>query len=138
MTQANFRGSCLCGAVQYEVAGEPQRFHHCYCSRCRKATGTGHASNIMIRPGQLHWIRGEELIRYYKVQGAQRFANCFCSVCGGRLPRYVKETDMIVIPAGSLDSDPAIKPGARIFWGSRASWSCGDDGVPVHAEYPPA
>lgn len=136
MTQANFRGSCLCGSVRYEISGEPLRFYHCHCSRCRKATGTGHASNMMIKPGSIQWIRGEELIRSYKVPEAQRFTNCFCANCGGRLPRYVKETDMIIIPAGSLDSESPIKPQARIFWDSRAGWSCGGDGLPVHAEYP--
>jgi hypothetical protein len=137
MTKPTFRGSCLCGSVQYEISGEPKKFYHCHCSRCRKATGTGHASNMMIKPGSIKWTRGEELIRYYKVPEAKRFTNCFCANCGGRLPRYVKETDMIIIPAGSLDSDPVIRPGARIFWGSRADWSCGGDGLPVQPEYPP-
>lgn len=136
MTQASFLGSCLCGSVRYEISGEPAKFYHCHCLRCRKATGTGHASNLLVKPGSLKWIKGEELIRFYKVPEAKRFTNCFCNVCGGRLPRYVKETDMIIIPAGSLDSDPVIKPGARIFWDSRANWSCGGDGIPVHSEYP--
>ena len=137
MPETTLKGSCLCGAVKYEATGEPARFYHCHCSRCRKASGTGHASNLLIKPGAIKWIRGEELIKSYKVPEAKRFTNCFCSVCGGRVPRYVKETDFIVIPAGSLDSDPTIRPQARIFWDSRASWSChGDDNLPVHAEYP--
>jgi hypothetical protein len=136
MTQPSFRGSCLCGSVQYEISGEPKKFYHCHCRRCRKASGTGHASNLLIKPGAIKWNRGEELIKSYKVPEAKRFTNCFCSVCGGRVPRYVKETDFIVIPAGSLDNDPTIRPQARIFWGSRASWSCGGDGLPVHSEYP--
>ena len=136
MTQPSFRGSCLCGSVRYEITGDPQRFYHCHCSRCRKASGTGHASNLFIKPGAIKWIKGEELIKSYKVPEAKRFINCFCSNCGGRVPRYVKETDFIVIPAGSLDSDPTIRPQARIFWDSRASWSCGGDGLPVHSVYP--
>ena len=136
MTQPSFRGSCLCGSVQYEISGEPKKFYHCHCRRCRKASGTGHASNLLIKPGAIKWNRGEELIKSYKVPEAKRFTNCFCSVCGGRVPRYVKETDFIVIPAGSLDSDPTIRPQAHIFWDSRASWSCGGDGLPVHSEYP--
>ena len=136
MTQAAFQGSCLCGSVRYEINGEALRFYHCHCTRCRKATGTGHASNMMIKPGSIKWIQGEELIRYYKVPEAKRFTNCFCAHCGGRLPRYVKETDMIIIPAGSLDGEPPIRPQARIFWGSRADWSCGD-GLPVYPEYAP-
>lgn len=138
MTQSTFRGSCLCGAVQYEISGDAQRFYHCHCSRCRKASGTGHASNLIIKPGSINWIKGEELIKAYKVPEAKRFARHFCSLCGSSVPRYVKETDFIVIPAGSLDSDPTIHPQARIFWDSRASWSCGGDGIPVYSEYPTA
>lgn len=28
-----------------------------------------------------------------------------------------------------------IRPQARIFWDSRASWSCGGDDLPVYSEY---
>lgn len=135
MTSPTFRGSCLCGAVQYEISGEPTKFYHCHCQRCRKATGTGHASNLLVKPGSIKWLKGEELIKGYKVPEAIRFTNRFCSVCGSRVPRYAKEIDTIVIPAGSLDSEPPISPQARIFWDSRANWSCSGDELPVHSEY---
>ena len=134
MTSPNFRGSCLCGAVQYEVSGEPTKFYHCHCQRCRKVTGTGHASNLFLQPGSIKWLKGEELIRLYKVPEAKRFSNCFCTNCGSRVPRYVKESDAVILPAGSLDSEPTIHPQARIFWDSRANWSCSDE-LPVHSEY---
>ena len=136
MTQPIFRGSCLCGSVQYEISGDAQRFYHCHCARCRKSTGTGHATNLLVKPGTIKWTKGEELIKVYKVPEAKRFARHFCPACGGQVPRYVKETDFIVIPAGSLDSDPTIKPQGRIFWDSRADWSCTGDGLPTYSEYP--
>lgn len=137
MTQStSLSGSCLCGAVQYEVSGVPTRFYHCHCSRCRKSTGTGHASNLFLEHGSLRWVRGEELVRSYKVPEAKRFARQFCIECGSPLPRAVRDTDMVIIPAGSLDVEPAIKPQSRIFWDSRAKWSCGGDGIPVYGEYP--
>lgn len=136
MTSSTFRGSCLCGAVQYEISGAPTKFYHCHCQRCRKATGTGHASNLFLQPGSINWLKGEELIRLYKVPEAKRFSNCFCTNCGSRVPRYVKEVDAVIIPAGSLDSEPPIQPQARIFWDSRANWSCSGDNLPVHSEYP--
>jgi hypothetical protein len=134
MTSSTFGGGCLCGAVQYEISGEATKFYHCHCKRCRKASGTGHASNLLIKPGSMKWLKGEELIRSFKVPEAQRFTSRFCSVCGSQVPRYVKETNFIVIPAGSLDSEPPILPQGRIFWDSRASWSCNGDELPVHAE----
>ena len=135
MAQTTLKGSCLCGAVKYEVAGEPQRFYHCHCSRCRKATGTGHASNLFLQPGLLRWLSGEEQIRSFKVPEAQRFTNNFCITCGSRLPRQA--TDTVVIPCGSLDDEVPIKPQARIFSGSRTAWSCSGDALPTYPEYAP-
>ncbi len=137
MTQTTLHGSCLCGGVRYEISGDAQRFYHCHCRRCRKVSGTGHASNLLLKPGNLRWLQGEELIHAYKVPEAERFTNRFCRVCGSQVPRYVKETDFFVIPAGSLDDDAPLSPQARIFWESRADWSCSGDEIPRHAEYPP-
>lgn len=137
MTSLNLSGGCLCGAVRYEISGTPQRFYHCHCQRCRKSTGTGHASNIMLTPERFVWTAGEALIARYKVPEAERFTRCFCTQCGSPLPRQVPELGVAVIPAGSLDSELPITPQARIFWDSRAAWSCSGDDIPVHAEYPP-
>jgi len=135
MSETVLKGSCLCGAVQYEVIGEPQRFYHCHCSRCRKASGTGHASNLFMSPATLRWLAGEESIHAFKVPEAQRFTNTFCATCGGRLPREAKDVNAVVVPAGSLDDVPPIKPQARIFSASRASWSCEGDSLPSYPEH---
>jgi hypothetical protein len=138
MSQSTLKGGCLCGAVRYEVTGEPKRFYHCHCSRCRKATGTGHASNLFLQPGTLTWLSGAEQVRSFKVPEAQRFTNSFCANCGGRVPRQPQGANVVVIPAGSLDDEAPMQPQGRIFCGSRAAWSCSGDALPVHAEAPPA
>jgi hypothetical protein len=137
MSQSTLNGSCLCGAVRYEVTGEPKRFYHCHCSRCRKATGTGHASNLFLQPGSLRWLSGDEQVREFKVPEALRFGNNFCTTCGSRLPRQAQDQDFVVIPAGSLDVAAPIRPQARIFCESRTSWSCSDDTIPAYAKLPP-
>lgn len=136
MDNMTFRGSCLCGSVQYELIGEPKRFYHCHCARCRKATGTGHASNIMVKPENFRWLQGEPLLHRYKVPDAERFYTHFCSNCGSGMPREVPELGVIVIPAGSLDHEIPIRPEARIFWDSRTEWSCSGDGISTYPEYP--
>ncbi len=138
MQNADIRGSCLCGEVRYRIEGEVKRFYHCHCSRCRKASGTGHASNLMVTAVEVHWLSGEHLVRRFKVREAERFASQFCIDCGSPLPRVVPELGAVVIPAGSLDSNAPLDPQARIFWGSRISWSCGNDGLPTFHQYPPA
>lgn len=136
MSKVKLKGSCLCGAVHYVVVGEPTRFYHCHCSRCRKSSGTGHATNLFVAGSQLEFTRGEELVRRYKIPEAERFTRQFCSQCGSSIARVVSELNGIVIPAGSLDSDPPIMPQARIYWDSRAQWSCGEDSLPKFAELP--
>ena len=137
MAEENFKGSCLCGSVQYELSGEPKRFYHCHCRRCRKASGTGHATNIMVKSDSFTWRKGESLLKRFKVPDAERFYNQFCSQCGSAMPRHVPEIGMVVTPAGSLDCEITLRPQARIFWDSRSAWSCSGDQLPVFAEYPP-
>jgi len=131
------KGSCLCGAVEYEISGTPNKFYHCHCQRCRKASGTGHCSNIiMMKPEEVEWRKGEGMLSHYQVPEAIRFSTCFCKNCGSLLPRVAADGSMAVIPAGSLDTDPGIEPQARIFWGSRSDWSCGNADITIFSEYP--
>ena len=134
--QVTVNGSCLCGSVKYEATGELQSFYYCHCQRCRKATGTGHASNIRVAPQtSVNWCEGEEFLARYKVPEAERFFNCFCTKCGSAMPRVVPELDAVVIPAGTLDCDLPLKPQARIFWDSRVEWSCDSGELPTYTEY---
>ena len=136
MSKKTFTGGCLCGGVRYRASGEVLRFYHCHCGRCRKTNGTGHASNIMLKGDALEWLQGEALLGHYKVPEAERFYNRFCKQCGSPLPRDVPNHGLLIIPAGTLDSDPGIRPEARIFWDSRAEWSCEAGELPTYSEYP--
>lgn len=137
VSKIKFNGSCLCGSVVYEVEGDFKRFSHCHCQRCRKSTGTGHASNILVSPlSSLKWTLGESLLARYKVPQAKRFYNCFCSRCGSPMPREIAQLDAVLIPAGSADSQLPEIPQNRIFWDSRALWSCPAGDLPVYSEYP--
>jgi len=136
MSSSEFAGSCLCGAVSYEITGTPFAFFHCHCRRCRKSNGTGHASNVLLKPESFTWTAGEDNLGGFQVPDAERFRTVFCKTCGSPLPRATPDLSMAVIPAGSLDTEPPLKPTARIFWDSRTDWSCAEGGVPAWAEYP--
>jgi hypothetical protein len=138
MTETNglLRGSCLCGSVTYAIRGPFSKFAHCHCTRCRKATGAAHASNIYLNPEQLTWISGEDVVARFDLPSAASFARWFCRNCGGPVPRVSRSGRTVVVPAGTLDDHPNKKPKARIFCGSEAAWACGADDTPRYAEYP--
>src|SRR2546428_579257 len=119
-------GSCLCGSVAYRVRLPFKQFAHCHCKRCRKATGTGHATNLYVDRPNFEWVRGEELTARFDLPSAKSFATTFCRNCGSPLPHPTRSGRTVVVPAGSLDDEPSISPQARIFWESRAEWACSD------------
>jgi hypothetical protein len=131
------RGSCLCGDVTYEVRKPYLRFAHCYCGRCRKATGSSHATNLYVAPPQFSWLSGEHLTRRFDLPSASSFATTSCSSCGSPLPHFTRSGREVVIPAGTLDEAPDAKPQMNIFWDSRASWVCTTGELPSYPEYSP-
>ena len=129
------RGSCLCGGVAFEIDGPPNVFLYCHCSRCRKAHGTLHSALFLIDPPQLNWLQGEHLIERFKVEGAARYMHAFCRTCGSSLPQDHAHPP-VVVPAGTLDDDPGVKPSCHIFTGSKAPWYEIPGDLPQFDEYP--
>ena len=131
------RGSCLCGGVGFVIT-EPVRIaRYCHCGRCRKARAAAHAANLLVSEAALTFTRGRERLVSYKVPEALRFTQTFCRDCGGKLPRVDPERKLAVVPMGSLDDDPGIRPQEHIFTSEKAAWDEISDGLPQHAAYPP-
>ena len=136
MSQVTVHGSCLCGSVKYEIRGEAKRFYHCHCNRCRKASGAGFTSNLLVTPKtSITWLQGESFLAKYKVPESSRFYNRFCLKCGATMPYVLSLLDAVIVPAGSLDTGAPIMPQGHAFWDSRSEWSC-VEGLPVFSEYP--
>ncbi|WP_167084903.1 GFA family protein [Rhizomicrobium palustre] len=114
-------GSCQCGAVRFEIRGNFESFFLCHCRRCRKDTGSVHASNLFSSTATVVWHSGQDKIRHYQIP-ATRHAKSFCSECGSALPSVQMEGTLLVVPAGSLDDEIVISPNAHICFSSRAAW----------------
>jgi hypothetical protein len=123
------QGRCLCGAVAFELRGLPERMHNCHCSRCRRARSAAHATNAFYRREQLRWIRGEAEVVSFALPGAKRFGQAFCRHCGSTVARIVESTGYVVVPCGSLDGSPGMRPLNHIYTGSKAPWYEITDGL---------
>jgi len=69
------RGGCLCGAVAYEARVPIAKFANCYCSRCRKATGSTYSANFYVSPEAFKWTDGEALVVRYDLPQARRLCD---------------------------------------------------------------
>ncbi len=122
MSEQILRGSCLCKSVRYEVRPPFLRFGHCYCSRCRKATGGVRSTNIAVNSDQFRWTQGEEMIKRYDLPEAKSFARQICSTCNSPVPHKSRDGQRVIVPTGTLDDVPPGKPSVHAYWSSRVSW----------------
>ena len=128
------KGSCLCGAVTYEISGSPQLIGHCHCSMCRKSHGAAFATWAIIDPDQFRWTSGvESVAAYASSPGRERR---FCKSCGSPLvaTHSGKITEVVL---GTVDADPGMRPREHIFVGSKAPWYEITDTLPQFERWPP-
>ena len=130
-----YNGSCLCGNIAYEVIGEFEKFFFCHCRYCRKDTGSAHASNLFSSTAKLKWLKGENEIRTYNYNNSGHIKS-FCPNCSSALPNIQMDGKLLVVPAGSLDSDITIVPTGHIFQNEKANWDCGLEEIPRYGELP--
>ena len=128
-------GSCLCGAVRYEITGPLTGALNCHCSMCRKAHGAAYRSRARVKSRDFRWLQGEELLTWYESSpGTHRG---FCSACGAKLlSRFDYDPSAYGLPLGALDGDPGVKPRRHVFVAYKAPWFEISDDLPQHAELP--
>ena len=125
MTENSLRtGSCLCKQISYSFPSEAVvSAHHCHCEDCRKSTGSGKATIIIILDQALK-ISGA--IKYFTVVGSDgnKVSRGFCEVCGSPLISSVDGYDGTkFIKAGSLDDSSWVEINSS-FWADTAmDWS---------------
>ncbi|HEU4614207.1 MAG TPA: GFA family protein [Kofleriaceae bacterium] len=112
-------GSCLCGALRYEVDGELDGVWMCHCSNCRKTSG-GAGNMIVIVPRErFRWLSGEDHRVTYALRPTYTITRC--KTCGTPLPAEEDERN-IYLTAGTFDEPLGVGIKNHIFYGSRADW----------------
>jgi hypothetical protein len=121
-----YTGSCLCGAVRYEITGRISPIVLCHCSKCRKANGSAFHSGSLCRPTKFRWVSGQDRINTFRTDSG--YTTQFCRTCGSPVPSPPNAEGYVVLPTGALDQDPGSRPICHIFVGSKAPWwEIGDD-----------
>ena len=113
------RGSCVCGAVAYEVADEFRYCLNCHCSDCRKATGSAFKPFAGIERIKLVMTKGEGKRRLF---GDDKGHDVRFRICGSFLFSVVREGAYVHVTLGSLVDAPSVRPTAHIFVSEKAPW----------------
>jgi len=114
-------GECLCGRVQFSMKDKFKAFYQCHCKQCQQLTGTAFASNLFTDTDNIEWHSGQDNIISYEHE-TRGFSKSFCKTCGSALPVINKSKTSLLVPAGSLNELPDLKPQANIFSAEEACW----------------
>lgn len=126
-------GSCLCGAVTFEVAGELPAPDACHCTACRKTSGHFYAGSDVKRDKLT--VRGLEHVTWF--QSSEKIRRGFCRTCGCSLffdpPAHV---DWMAVSMGAFDTPTRTKLAIHIFVADKGDYYELGDGVPQAADIP--
>ncbi|MBL8594875.1 MAG: GFA family protein [Devosia sp.] len=124
------KGSCLCGAVRFEVIGELAPPTACHCSKCRKHTGHYEAGTDVPRSALT--VFGEEKVGWY--HSSEKVRRGFCTICGSSLffdPIY---RDWVGICMGAFDTPTNTHLAMHIFVADKGDYYDIADGLPQNLQ----
>jgi len=132
-----YTGGCACGAIRYEVSGEPAVMVDCQCRDCQRDSGTGHGSHLTF-VGADAKVTGSASTWETTGEGGTRKSRGFCPTCGA--PVYLTFPDIpeiFIASAASLD-DPARYTPQIVTWTAAGhAWDHLDPALPKFDMMPP-
>lgn len=78
-----YKGSCMCGSVQFSFECEPRFVGECVCESCRRAHGASVVCWVGVKEPQFTIDSDESSLIWY--QSSAESERGFCSTCGTRI-----------------------------------------------------
>ena len=112
-----------CGQLRYTATGSPTITGHCYCTDCRKASGSGFIPFVGFPAAALTFNGVTLQFASTSARGTPAVRN-LCPTCGSLVFGGIAGVDTShTIYAGSLDDPSAFEPAVAIFTAGRPDWA---------------
>ena len=130
------RGRCLCGAISYEIDGEPVIVAHCHCTDCQRLSGAGHTTGAMFPADQVR-VRGDASEFRLESAAGSVVTRTFCPRCGSQLfGRNSRMAGHVTVAVGTLDDPDGVEPQVVVFARTRRSWDTVVGDLPTFDDQP--
>ena len=129
------KGSCLCGAVEYEVDQFAMPITHCHCRTCRKSHAAAFSSNAGVKREHFRWLKGEDKLSTFE-SSPEKFRH-FCSICGSHLMGERPAQPHVIVRVATLDEDPGSRPAMHIWCSHDVPWLQDGENVLFYEEWQP-
>ncbi|TRM68038.1 Mss4-like protein [Schizophyllum amplum] len=124
-TTTKYFGSCLCGAVNFELAEAPLQHNLCHCLNCQKASGSAFASNLFVKREKITITKGKDQLKSWADCGTRSgkpLHRTFCGVCGSPLLGYPELNPKVATVASSALDVKQWGPRKEGFTENKRSW----------------
>jgi hypothetical protein len=130
------RGGCMCGAIRYQIAGEPMFGGHCQCRDCQHESGGGHVS-FMAFPADAVKLEGTPHFFEKKAESGNTIRRGFCPTCGCSVVGATSGLPGVtMISVGGLDDPSVFKPEFVCYTARGHVWDLVDPGLPSFPKMP--
>lgn len=133
-----YTGGCACGAIRYEITGEPLVSVDCQCRDCTRESGTGHASHLVFLQTSAS-LSGKASQWDMTADSGNKKTRSFCSTCGS--PVYMTfsaNPDIFTVRAASLDDPSLYQPQMVTYRVSGFAWDSINSDLAAFEKMPPA
>lgn len=126
---------CACGAVAVTARGRVLSMLVCSCRDCRKATGTGHSTVVLMRHNEVR-IEGETQGFSRPAASGATITRHFCPACGTPIFAVTdRAAGLVLLPAGLFDDPVWFVPRQAIFSRTHLDWDTLPEGLPRFETY---
>lgn len=123
MSENSVQGGCACGAIRYEISGNPLVVFNCHCHACQKSTGAAFVSGVVVPEPAFALLRGQPA--YYETTGdsGKLLHRGFCAACGTHVTAIADlMPGTIAVHLGSLDEPARFKPNLNVYTDHAMPW----------------
>ena len=125
------KGSCLCGAIRFEISCPLPSPDACHCSECRKFSGHFFVSTDIPRSALT--VHGDDHVTWHAIDGVRRG---FCSTCGSSLFWDPIGRNWTAVALGAFDGPTGTKISKHIFVSHKGDYYDLIDELPKHSTVP--
>jgi hypothetical protein len=132
-----YTGGCACGAIRYEIAGEPVFMNNCQCRDCQRTSGAGHGSYLTFASRAEVKLKGQASRRDIVADSGNVKTHAFCPACGSPVYlTFAAMPELFTVHAASLDNPARFKPHAVTYAVRGHAWDHLDPALPKFDKMP--
>jgi hypothetical protein len=126
-----YKGSCFCGAVEFEATGAPAVAGYCHCADCQKWAAAPINAFSLWPPASVRVTKGaDNIATYNKTENSYRK---FCKLCGGHIMADHPGMKLVDVYANLLEGF-RHQPTLHVNYGSKMVSV--KDGLPKFKDFP--